>query len=555
MPIPAVLSSPQAFHQLKEGFDQLGELLTLTLGPVGGMVLSTSAHHDAPEPLNDAAIIARRILALPDQAQNVGAMLIRNMVWRVHQRVGDGGAITTALAQSLLDHAAQSVSAGANPVQVNQGIEKGVKAAVDSLQKMSQPVQGYADLIAIAHSVTMQTDLSLVLGEMFDILGKTAHITIENYLAPYLERTYITGGRWEAGLVSPYLVTAPTSRQAILQDAWVVIYDGDIREAGELTNLFSLAQAAVKLTQKPFKLLLIANEISGDALNTLVSAHTQGKGSQNGGFQIVAVKTKRPGEKNRADFIDLATLTGAVVVSPKMGRSLGHIQQGDLGYARRIVASSEELFVVEGKGSISQTQDQIQILQKQLQSVKNIISSKDKIYQDQIDEIEMRLARLSGSSAILKIGALTKAERNVLRQKAEQGVKVIKAAMDEGVILGGGVAYAHCISSVEAVSAKNEDERMGIHAVALALEAPFKKILKNARINAPGVILNDLLQGESTYVYDVIQKEIVEARSAGVLDATKVLRAALETASSGARLALSTGVIVLNRKPDIRYEP
>jgi len=551
---PAVLTSPQAFLQLKQGFDKFGDLLTLTLGPVGGMVLSSTEHHDAPETLNDAAIIARRVLAFPDSAQNVGAMLMRNIVWRTHQRVGDGGAITAALAQSLLTHAARYVTAGANPVQVNQGILKGVNIASESLQNLSQPIQD-DDLISIAQSVTMQSDLSVIMGEMFDILGNQAHITVENYMAPYLERTYINGGRWEAGLISPYLITSPATRQAILQDVWVVIYDGDVREAGEVTNLLYLAEAASKSTQKPFHLLLVANEISGDALNVLVSAHTQGRGKEDKGIQIVAAKTKRPGERHRTDLLDLATLTGSKIISPKEGRTLGHVRQGDLGFAQRAVASSEELFVIEGKGKATHIQDQIKIMQKKLQSAKSIISSRDKSDHDQIDELEMRLARFSGSSAILKIGALSKAERKILRQKADQGIKAIKAALDEGVTLGGGVAFAHCITNVESASGENEDEEMGLRAVAHALQAPFIKILNNAKIDAPGVILDDLSRGDSSLVYDVLQKEIVQAKTAGILDATKVLRVALESASSGARLGLSIGAVVINRDPKMSYEP
>ncbi len=554
MPKPAVLTAPQAFIQLKHGFDKLGDLLTLTLGPVGGMVLSSTEHDDAPETLNDAAIIARRILALPDGAENVGAMLMRNIVWRTHQRVGDGGAITAALAQSLLTHAARAVAAGVNPVLVNQGIKKGVKIASETLQKNSQPIHD-DDLVAIAQSVTMQSDLSVILGEMFDILGKQAHITVENYMAPYLERTYIAGGRWEAGLISPYLITSHASRQAILQDAWVAIYDGEVREAGEVTNLLYLAQTAVKSTQKPFHLLLVANEISGDALNTLVSAHTQGKGQEDKGIQIVAVNTKRPGERHQADLMDLATLTGSKIISPKEGRSLAHVQQVDLGFAQRVVASSEEMFVIEGKGDTTHIQDQIQILQKQLHSAKKIISSQTEKDHNQIDELEMRLARYSGSSAILKIGAITKTERKVLRQKADQGIKAIKAALDEGVTLGGGVAYAQCISAVEAITGENSDEQMGIRAVAQALKIPFMRILNNAHIDAPGVILDDLIRGDSTQVFDVLQKEIVHARTAGILDSTKILRVALESASSGARLGLSIGAVVLHRDPKISYEP
>ena len=214
---PAVITSPEAFDRLKEGFDLLGNLLSLTLGPTGGVILSTTEYKDAPEPLSDAAVIARRMLELPQKSQNVGAMLMRNLVWRVHQRVGDGSALTAVLAMSLLDYGARCLAAGANPVMIEKGIARGVKAAVKALKDLSKPLKDENELIAIAQAVTMQTELSVIIGEMFDILGEYGHVTVEKYMAPYLERSYLNGGVWKAALISPYLITAQATRKAILE--------------------------------------------------------------------------------------------------------------------------------------------------------------------------------------------------------------------------------------------------------------------------------------------------------------------------------------------------
>lgn len=555
MPSPAVLTSPEAFSRLKGGFDTLADLLALTLGPVGGVVLSSNDLRQAPEPLTDAAVIARRLLELPDRGQNVGAMLMRNLVWRVHQRVGDGSAVTAVLASAMLDHAARCVVAGAHPVAVQQGIRRGVKAAVEALKEISQPAQGEMDLVAIAQAVTMQADLSLVLGEMFDLLGQHAYITVENYLAPYLEREYLNGGRWKASLVSSYLITAQATRRAILSDPWVVIYDGDLSNAAELEALFDLAQSKSISTKKPFHVCLVARNISGNALNALVTAHVQGSGKEETGLRVVAVKAGRPGGNLRNDLADLAALTGAELISSDWGRSLSSIKKSDLGRTHRVEASAEELLVVGGRGEPAVLRSQIQTLQIRLQALYQDGQINTQPGEDPIDELNMRLARFSGNTAILKIGAASKTEREVLRQKAEQGIKALKAALAEGVVPGGGIAYTRCVEAVEAVKADHEDEMMGIQSVARALEAPFKQILMNAGVDAPGVILADIREQDDSFVYDVIQKEMVPAREAGMLDPTMVLRVALETAASGATLGLSTGVVILKRKPKLSYEP
>jgi chaperonin GroEL len=401
----------------------------------------------------------------------------------------------------------------------------------------------------------MQADLSLILGEMFDLLGQHAYITVENYLAPYLERDYLNGGRWKASLVSPYLITAQATRKAILSDPWVVIYDGDISNPAELGGLFDLARTESQSTKKPFHLSLFARNISGDALNTLVAAHVQGSGKQDSGLRVVAVKTGRAGENLRNDLADLAVLTGAEVISTGWGRSLSSIVKSDFGRARRVEASAEEILVIGGRGEPAVIRAQIQTLQVRLQGLIQDGQIDTQSGEDPIEELNMRLARFSGNTAVLKIGAASKTEREILRQKAEQGIKSLKAALAEGVVPGGGIAYARCSKAVEGLRADHEDEQMGIQSVARALEAPFTQILTNAGVDTTGVILADIFKQDDSCVYDVIHKEIVPAHEAGVLDPTKVLRVALETAASGAVLGLSTGVVILKRKPQLSYEP
>jgi len=543
MKSPSVIAPPESIQQLKLGFDQLAELLASTLGPTQGVVISTTDLKPRPELLTDAATIARRMTELPDPRQNIGAMLLRNMVWRMHERVGDGGALTAVLAQAMLAYAARTVTAGANPVQVINGMKRGVQAALARLTEMSQPIQGEDDLAAVAFSTTGETDLSFILGEMFDILGPLGHITVEDYMAPYLEREYLEGGRWRASLISPYLINSPGALQAIYSDLQVVLFDGAVTAIDEVRPV--LDQLTIRKSpedQSSARLLIVAHKISGEALNLLVAT------SQKTEIKVIAVSLERSGEKLQSDLADLACLTGAALISPQMGRRLESIRPADLGSARRAQAGSRDLLVVGGGGNPAEIRDQIEILQKRLHALP--FGDADRL------ELEMRLGRLSGSVGTLKVGAYTQSERDYLHQRAEQGVKVTRAALEGGVLPGGGAAFLHCIPAVlDRVGGLSGDESMGVRAVAHSLEAPFRRILKNAGVQAPAVPMQHCIQNESGLFYDVNTGGLRESRSAGVLDAAKVLLAALETAASGAAMALSTDTLILKKNPAVSYEP
>ncbi|HSQ27253.1 MAG TPA: TCP-1/cpn60 chaperonin family protein [Anaerolineales bacterium] len=534
---PGVIFSPQSVSNLVVGLDQLADLLSLTLGPTQGSVLSSTELKPKPELLTSAAVIARRMTSLPEPAQDVGAMLLRNMVWRVHQRVGDGGALTAVLTQSLIHRTLRCLSAGAQASEVMHGVRLAAQKALDQLDQLSQQAQGESDLAAVALSVTGDEKLSFVLGEMMELLGPQAYVIIEDYMAPYLERVYLDGGRWEGSLISPYMVNAPQSGKAILQDCLVVLYDSGLQQAEQLSSVIEKAS-----TSASKHLLLVAQQISGEALTYLAGVNQQSD------LKIIAVGLKRSGEHARTDFRDLALLSGAEIISPIMGRQLSGFRQEDFGFAKRVEASKEELLVAGGKGSPLSIRQEIEVLQARLRALP--------FSDDGRAELQLRIGRLSGNAGILKIGALTQPERDYLHQKAEQGLKVLQATVEEGVLPGGGTAFLHCIPALEPllVGAK-EDESMGIKAMMAALQAPARQIMTNAGVSAPSVIIADLMQSEPGMVYDVTREVFAQAREAGMLDSTRVLRVVLETAVSGAMMALSTDTIVLKRKPKVSYEP
>ncbi len=534
---PAVINYPESIQQLKLGFDSLSDLLAVTFGPTQGIVYASTDLQPRPELLTDAATIARRVTELPDPRQNVGAMLLRNLVWRMRDRVGDGGALVAVLAQAMLSNALRYVAAGANPVLVQKGLKVGVQAALDRLDELSQPVQDQQGLAAVAFGVTGEPALSDMIGEVFHLLGPLAHVSVEDYLAPYLQRQYLEGGLWKGKLSSPAFINSHTTAQAILAEPQVVLYDGNISSIDHVRPALEL----ISLVQPPH-LLLVAHKVEGKALNLLSATN------QRTVIKIIPFGLERAGEKAHADLADLALLTGATLISPQTGRKLESVRAEDLGRARRAEAGSESLLVVGGAGDPDRVFDQIDTLYSRLEALP--------LGDDGRPELEMRLGRLSDKMCVLKIGAYTQAERDYLHNRVVQGVRVVRAAYEDGVLPGGGAAYIHCIpAALETTRGLAEDEALGVRAVARALEAPMARILQNAGVPAPGVILSDLKEAGSGYCYDVLGGDLVEARTAGVLDATRVARAALETAVSGAAMALSTGTLVLKKKPKVSYEP
>ncbi|MBN1261473.1 MAG: chaperonin GroEL [Anaerolineae bacterium] len=532
-----VLRKPEAGRRLKRGFDQLAELLALTLGPTQGMIVGHKPASTELEYLNDAATIARRMTELPDRGEDVGAMLLRNLVWRVHTRIGDGCATAAVLAHALLGEAQRAVAAGANPVLLRKGIDRSARVALAALVEQSHPIDGEEALISVAESVTGDSELSLVLGEMFDLVGPEAHITIEDYVAPYLEREYLDGGRWDGGVASMYLFTDPRTQRAVLSNCRVLLLDGVLETVDDVRPILDLLTRHEK-----FPLAILAREIKGEALNTLVLNH------QRGTLSILAATLRQPGSQGDLDFEDLATLTGARIFGQLAGYALRSVSEEYLGYARRVEASLEELIVVGAASDHGALRAHIEQLRARIKALPfNEAETRDKL--------RARLGRLTGNTATLKIGAYTKNERALRRSKAEKALRALPLALREGVAPGGGVAFLNCIPAVQALPVAGLEEAWGRDIVARALEAPFRRIARNAGRTDAGALLAGARRRGPDYGFHALSGEIVSMTDAGILDATGVLRAALETATSGAVMALTTEVTVLKRKRRQSLEP
>jgi chaperonin GroEL len=533
---PAVLSAGEAALGLKRGFDQMAELLALTLGPMQGNILSEREDGSA-EILADSATIARRILELPGQASNVGAMLMRNIAWRVHLQAGDGVATTAVLAQSIFNESLRYTQAGGNPMVLKRGVDRAAQVVRAELAAQTQPVIDEDELTLVAETITAEPALSLVLGEMLEILGPAAHITIEDYVAPYLERAYFDGGRWKARLQSPYFITDNAGRRAIQNDCLVILFAGDLKTTADVQPLLELL-----VKQKKQRLLLVTHDVSGEALGTLVLNH------QRDTIKSVVVSLRRPANRRADDLADLALLTGATVIDADLGRSLAGLKPADLGHVRRAEASPDNLIISGGGGHMPVRREFIEQLQTRLARLPQT--------DEEYDEVRLRLARLSGGVGVLKIGAQTKAERTAMHQKAEKAVRSLRLAMAEGVVPGGGIAYLGTIPALEDLaSTLDGDEQYGVRILERALEAPFRRIVQNRGVTDPATALARVRRLGRDYAYDVMTDRVRPYSEAGLFDPAGVLRIALETAVSGAMLALTTGAIVLHRKPKESFEP
>lgn len=536
---PDVILNEAARHWLRAGFYELAQLLAVTLGPTQGAVLIESSNKPAPELLTDAATIARRIVSLADQRRDVGAMLLRQLVWRTHQRVGDGTAVSATLAQAILKEATKMVAAGGNPMQVQRGVREAVAVARQALHNQAVMAHGVDQLTAVAQAVTGRRDLAVVLGELFDLLGADAHISIEDFMAPLIERAYLDGGRWTGKVVSPYMQTTTISKKAIQTNCRVALYKERLHDAEDVEPLLQLM-----LQTKEKKLLLVGTEIKGEALETLVLNHT----SDESPLHITAVTLGVGGARGEADLNDLATLTGAAVLGDHVGSQLRHIRLEQLGFAGRVEAGSEHFVVAQGGGSRAKRQEEIRSLNSQI--------AQQTVHDETRKRLQQRLGRLSGNAAILKVGATTKAERTTLHQKAEQGVRAMAATAAGGFVLGGGIALHNCRPSVQAaIDEMTGDVRMGGTAVLHALSAPALQIMQNAGIKSSEAKLADLERHPASTVFDVLSGNYRDAHEAGILDPAPVVLAALESAASGAMLALSVETLVLHKKPEMSYEP
>ncbi len=534
----ATIAGPDQTHKhFKAGIDAIARLLAPTLGPVGGLVINDRDRSLMPEMLDDSATVVRRILSLGDPRIDIGAMLMRNLVWKVTGRVGDGGATTALLTQSIFSEALRMTTAGASPVWISNGVRAAIQAVSEYIRSEARPVADEDELASVAYTIVKERPLAAILGEMSYLLGEDARVNVDKFVAPYLERVYFPGANYEAQIASYLLYTDATHKRAIHTDCAVAISEAPLTKAEEVV---ALMQAAIGKGKK--SLAIVAHSFKDTALHTLVANQQAEKKT----LSLVGVTLKAVGDERRTALDDLALLTGATVLGRGFTPSVRSAQADHVGAALRAEVDAKMLQILPEQLQTVAVQERMAELRAQLEPLPQDHDDRPKLIK--------RLAALSGGMATLKVGASTKTERAVRADNAERSVKVLSAAQKSGVVPGGGAALVHAVQALPTFHL-NDEEMMGVEVVRRALSAPLRQIAQNGGNDAPSAVVERVRLAGSPMAYDALTNQMVDAYSAGVLDVADVLIAVLETAASGALMALSTDTIVYHRKPKESLEP
>jgi chaperonin GroEL len=533
MPTPHVLLGAEARARLKEGLDLLAQLASLTLGPRAGVV-ALARFAKEPEALTSSAVIARRIVEISGRGANVGAMMLRHALWQVHEQLGDGGATTAALAHALLAGGYRQLAAGANPMLLRRGMERGLHAAVTALRAQARPLEGERHLAGLAHAATGDPELSQALGEIFSRLGPEGAVVIEEYAATYLAHQFLEGARWEGGLVSPHFIDDEARGQTLLTEPRILVTDQVIAETGQIVRLLD---QVVQTRSGP--LLILAEDVSGAARALLLSNRKRGV------LDVVAATLSLQGDQRRQSYEDIAIVTNAYFFAKDRADQLESAEISELGRARLVEVGADKLAIVGGAGHSTQIDARRRALRGQLARAGD---------GDARRKLIERLGKLAGGMAVLKLGAASNTERALRKELAERFIRFMPTALEEGVVPGGGSAYLACQPALAPIADGCDEESVGAALVRDALEAPMTCLARNAA-RAPSSIVAEVRRHGAGYGYDVVGEQIVDMWSANILDAAKVARVALETAVSVAAMALTTEAIVLRRKPTVSLAP
>ncbi len=510
-----------ARDRIKRGVDKLADAVKVTLGPKGRNVI-LDKKFGAPTVTKDGVTVAKDI-ELKDAIENMGAQLVKEVASKTADAAGDGTTTATVLAQSIYGHGIKNVAAGANPMDLKRGIDKAVDAVVDSLSKQSKNIKGSQEITQVATiSSNNDEEIGKMIAEAMDKVGKDGVITVEEAKGTETEVKTVEGMQFDRGYLSPYFVTNTEKMEADLESPYILIYEKKISSMKELLPILeSTAQ-----TGKP--LLIIAEEVEGEALATLVVNKIRGA------LRVAAVKAPGFGDRRKAMLEDIAILTGGKVISEETGMKLEDAKLEFLGRAEKVNIDKDNTTIVNGAGKKSEITGRINQIKAQIDTT---TSDYDR------EKLQERLAKLSGGVAILYIGAATEVEMKEKKDRVDDALHATRAAVQEGIIPGGGVAYVRAVDALKGLTGDNEDQTTGINIIRLALESPLRTIAENAGQEG-SVVVNKVREGKKDYGYNARENKYEEFFAAGIIDPTKVARLALENAASIAGLLLTTEAVV-----------
>jgi chaperonin GroEL len=530
--MPKILKfDDQARRGLESGVNKLADTVKMTLGPKGRNVV-LDKKWGAPTITNDGVTIAKEI-ELEDPYENMGAQLVREVATKTNDIAGDGTTTATVLAQALVRDGLRNVAAGANPIALKRGIERGVAAAVESIKSQAREIEGRAEIAQIAAISAADQSIGDVLADAIDKVGKDGTVTVEESNTFGLELEFTEGMQFDKGFLSPYFVTDPERQEAVLEDPSILFVDSKVSSVHDLLPILE----KVMQTSKP--LLLIAEDVEGEALATLVVNKIRGT------FQSVAVKAPAYGERRKATLADMAILTGAQVVAEEVGLKLDSVTLDVLGHARRVVVTKDDTTIVEGAGKEAD-------VKARLAQIRREIDETDSDWDR--EKLQERLAKLAAGVAVVRVGAATEVELKEKKHRIEDALSATRAAIEEGIVAGGGTALIRSRAAVDDRASKlTGDEQTGASIVARALEEPLKWIAINAGLEG-SVMVREVEAVEGTTGLNALSGQLEDLVKAGIIDPAKVTRSALQNAASIAGLMLTTEVLVAD-KPEKKPEP
>lgn len=518
-----ILFNEKARAAVKRGVDKLADAVKITLGPKGRNVVFDKGY-GSPTITNDGVTIAKEI-SLEDKFENIGAELVKEVATKTNDVAGDGTTTATLLAQIMIAEGLKNVAAGANPMLIRHGIEKGVAAIVEELKKISKPVAGHEEIAQVASIAANDPEIGNIIAEAMKAVGSDGVITVEESQSFGVEKEVVEGMQFDKGYVSPYMITNADRMEAEYNDPYILITDKKISSIHDvLPVLEKVAQGGKK------ELVIVAEDVEGEALATFVVNKLRGT------FHVLAIKAPGFGDRRKEMLADIATLTGGKVISEEVGLKLENTTLDSLGRARKVVATKENTTIVEGKGEEKAIKDRIAQVRK---LIENTESDYDK------EKLQERLAKLAGGVAVLKVGAATETEMKERKYRIEDALAATKAAVEEGIVPGGGVALLRAAAGLDGLKTESSEEKVAIAILKRALEEPLRQIASNAGKDG-AVVAEEVKKRTGAEGYNATKDTYEDLVVAGVIDPTKVTRSALQNAASISGMLLTTEVVIVD---------
>jgi chaperonin GroEL len=527
-----LLFSEQARQEILRGVETLAKAVKVTLGPRGRNVV-LDKKWGSPTVTKDGVSVAKEI-ELENPYENMGAQMVREVASKTSDVAGDGTTTATVLAEIIFKEGLKSVTAGSSPMNIKRGIDKAVSTVVDELKKISKPVKDNKEIEQVATiSANSDTVIGKMIAEAMAKVGKDGTITVEEARSVETTLDVVEGMQFDKGYISPYFVTEKDTMEAVLEDAFILLYEK------KLSNMKDLLPVLEKVAQRGKPLVIVSEDVEGEALATLVVNKLRGT------LNVCAVKAPGFGDRRKAMMEDIAVLTGGKVITEDLGIKLENTRVEDLGKAKRIVVDKENTTIVEGGGKKADIQGRIAQIKKEIDET---TSDYDR------EKLQERLAKLAGGVAVINVGAATETEMKEKKARVEDALHATRAAVEEGIVPGGGTAYIRCQKALETLAAELEgDQRIGVKIIMRAMEQPIRTLCENAGLEG-SVVVEHIKKEKKSVGFNVDTEEYVDMFEAGVIDPTKVTRSALQNAASVASLLLTTEALI-TEIPDKKKAP